>query len=296
VLIALLQATVDSTRGTTGTSLPCLARIPHDSLPSLVQLACGPGTPAAVALVTAGNALWILVYILIIVAASKARTFGVPVLAIALNFTWELYFAVWQPQATLALRAVNWTWLLLDAVIVYQLAHFGREQVRPELRKHFNLLLGALLGIALAGHATFHGWFTHLQIFPDSGSAISGMFINLIMSVLFVFLALDRPDSRGLSYSAAWAKCIATALITAGLAIQYSSRAAGEWIFSAHHEGSAQAIDLGARGMATYDPSFVYYMGAVIFLFDVTYIVILHRRRVATSAAARLPGGEAAPA
>ena len=46
------------------------------------------------------------------------------------------------------------------------------------------------------------------------GGTQSAYIINYVMSVLFVFLYFDRPDSKGLSYGGAWTKMLGTAFIS----------------------------------------------------------------------------------
>ncbi len=67
-----------------------------------------------------GDVLWLVAYILIIRQGFKDRTYGVPMLCVALNFSWEFIYAVQFPFPNKIIETLRWTWLLTDAVIVYQ--------------------------------------------------------------------------------------------------------------------------------------------------------------------------------
>jgi hypothetical protein len=270
----------------TPSPLPCLSRVPADSLPTLTQLSCGPNSGVALAVVTLGNLLWVVAYVLIIRKAMRDRTYGIPLVAIALNVTWELYYGLINPIPGAAFRIAAIVWLLLDVLIVYQLIRFGREEAwPPEIQRNFySVVLGTMV-LAFTGHVFFHQWISHVGVFTDEGSGISGILINVVMSILFVFMALNRSDGHGLSYGAAWTKFVGTALIGVGLVMEYSARSAGTWDFQFRRSGTTEWHDMTAQGLGTYPAGFIYWMAAVIFIFDALYVLYLHRRRAASAGA-----------
>ena len=269
--------------------LPCLSRIPTDSLPTLTQLSCGPNSGVALSLVTLGNLLWVVAYVLIIRKAARDRTYGIPLVAIALNVTWELYYGLINPIPGAAFRIAALVWLLLDVLIVYQLLRFGRKEAwPPEIKGAFYPIVLGTMVLAFTGHVLFHDWVSHLGVFTDEGSGISGVLINVVMSILFVFMALTRRDGHGLSYGAAWTKLVGTGLIGVGLVMEFSARSAGTWEFQFRRAGTTQWHDMTAQGLATYPAGFIYWMAAVIFIFDALYVLCLHRQRRAASAGATL--------
>ena len=271
-----------------GPPLRCLSRVPTDSLPTLTQLSCGPNSDAALSLVSLGNLLWVVAYILIIRKGMRDRAYGVPLVAIALNFTWEIYYTLIHPVPGAAFRVIGALWLLLDVLIVYQLLRFGREEQRPQIRRAFYPIVIGTMVLAFTGHVYFHDWISRLGVFTDEGSGTSGILINVVMSVLFVFMALDRPNSRGLSYGAAWSKFIGTAMIAVGLVLEFSARGAGTWEFQFRRTGTQQWHDMARQGLGSYPAGFIYWMAAVIFIFDALYVVCLHSQRRAASADAAL--------
>jgi hypothetical protein len=83
--------------------------------------------------------------------------------------------------------------------VLYLVYRFGRDmQVRPELKKYFHVVLSATLVLSFFAILTFRTYFN------DPYGVAAAWLLALIMCVLFIFLAFDRPDGRGLSYPAAW--------------------------------------------------------------------------------------------
>lgn len=205
-----------------------------------------------------GDVLWIVAYILIIRQGFKDRTYGIPMLCIALNFTWEFIYAVDFPFPLDLIEILRWVWLLCDVVIVYQLFRYGRDsQTIPLIKQFFYPVCIAMFVSAYLGQLAFH------YSFRDSYGAHNAYMINLVMSILFVFMYFGRPAGRGLSVGAAWAKMLGTGLLSAGnlLTIEH-------WLAN----------------------SFMVYLYVTIFIFDVIYLALLYRRRTAAEVG-RTDGG-----
>ena len=62
---------------------------------------------------------WALAYVLILRRGFLDRTYGVPLVALCGNLSWEFIFAVVYPSMGIH-AVINGVWLLLDCVIVYQ--------------------------------------------------------------------------------------------------------------------------------------------------------------------------------
>src|SRR5271156_3317602 len=111
----------------------------------LVQLS--GGVPVWLGVVNIlGDLLWLVAYILIIRQGFKDRTYGVPMLCIALNFTWEFIYAVDFPFPVHLVEILRWAWLLCDVVIVYQLFRYGRDhQNIPPIKQYLYPFCVAML-------------------------------------------------------------------------------------------------------------------------------------------------------
>jgi len=208
-------------------------------------------TLGAYLLVNVGTGLWLVAYALAIVYGFKYRTYGIPWVAIALNFTWEALatflwkapFAVWHYGAIF--------WLVVDVVIVWQLVWYGRgSQTVPELRRWFHPLVVASFALALVGQYAFARFFDDWLGFVDS------YLVNLTMSILFIFMFIVRRDAGPLVLGVAWAKMFGTGLISVGL---------------------VRMFPMLYPGRRSYLLMYVLY--AACFLIDALYVAVLHRAR-----------------
>ena len=214
----------------------------------LMQLAGNP--PAWLGIVNViGDLLWLAAYILIIRKGFKDRTYGIPMLCIALNFTWEFIYAVDFPIPITFIAILRWAWLIADCVIVYQLFRYGREnQTIPFFRLYFFPISIAMFISAYIGQLAFH------YSFADPWGIRNAYMINLVMSMLFISLYFDRPDGRGLSLGAGWLKMLGTGILSAGSLISIKDH----WL----------------------EQSFMIYLYVSIFVFDVAYIVLLSTQQI----------------
>jgi hypothetical protein len=151
-----------------------------------------------------GDFLWAVAYILIIRQCFRQRSYGLPLAAIVMNFTWELQYSLLQPprcdngSVDVVKVSMILAWVVLDAVIVWQLFRYGRaEQSIPEVQRHFPAVVLVSLMLAALGNLTF------ARFHPAAAAPFSGLIINFVMSLLFVFLLFGRPNLRGISWGAA---------------------------------------------------------------------------------------------
>jgi len=140
-----------------------------------------------------GDVLWIIAYLLIIRQGFRNRTYGIPMLCIGLNFTWELLYAINFPfTKSTVIEDLRWAWLILDAVIVYQLFRFGRnDQTVPLIRQYFYPICLAMFASTFIGQLAFH------YTFQDKIGVTNAYMINLVMSMLFIALYFGRPSGAG---------------------------------------------------------------------------------------------------
>jgi hypothetical protein len=167
----------------------------------------------------AGFVLWAVAYALIVRRGFRQKTYGIPWPSICLNIAWEFYMGVFCPSPAsspdekylcrakpLDLLLVR-VWFALNLVNLFQFLVFGREN-RPRLfRRNFFWIVGAVLVAAFAGQRAF------IRQEADRNGTKIAWIINLVMSVLFLAFFFRRPDMRGLSYGAAWAKMFGSLLM-----------------------------------------------------------------------------------
>jgi hypothetical protein len=157
------------------------------------------------AIMVGSGVLWTLTYLLIIRQGFLHRTYGMPLVALCANISWEFIFAFVYPH-DLPQRAVNVVWLSFDVVILVQLLLYGPREFATLPRRLFY----AAFALALA--TAFGAVLTVTLQFDDSDGAYSAFGQNLMMSILFVTMLYSRGSMRGQSVWIAVLKMVGTAL------------------------------------------------------------------------------------
>ena len=177
-------------------------------------------------LVTAlgSGVFWLLAYLLIIYRGFKDKSYGMPVVALIGNIAWEFIFglgiesgcpATWSSCPGTVIQIRNFIWLLFDFVILYTVLKFGRRLLhRPSAallpahrpRQHRRGRTAHLQhccrssGFAICGVSPSIGQMPEfLPLTLQGGSYYTGFGLNVIMSVLFVFMMMRRNSVEGQS-------------------------------------------------------------------------------------------------
>ena len=157
------------------------------------------------AIMVGSGVLWTLAYLLIIRRGFLDRTYGMPLVALCANLSWELIFSFVYPH-DLPQRAVNVVWFSFDLVILLQLLLYGSREFADLSRRAFY----AVFALALA--ASFGAVLSVTLELDDFDGAYSAFGQNLIMSVLFLAMLYARRSLKGQSVSIALLKMGGTAL------------------------------------------------------------------------------------
>ena len=213
------------------------------------------------ALVDVGTALWLVAYVLAIVQGFRQKTYGVPMVAITLNFTWEFLAAFAWDEPVLLWRIGDVLWMLIDGVIVFQLFRFGRaRQSVPEIRDAYVPVLVALFLSALVGQYTFTRYFGDGLGFEDA------YVISIVMGSLFITMYFARREHGDLAYGVAWTKWLGTGLTSLALYFILPR-------FYPHRTSYG----------------FMYFAYVLCFVLDGTYVALLARGRRTKAAVALAP-------
>ena len=208
----------------------------------------------------AGCVLWMIAYVAIILKAHKDKAYGMPMLALCLNITWEGVSFGFAPRPVMVWAVIEGIWLGIDAVILWQFIRYGRDEALPSgLRKLFYPLTVITLAVCFIGH------FTWLKFWDDKLLFVNAFIINLVMSVLFIQLWWKRhPSQKGLSIPAAWCKMGGTALTSIQCGV---------------------FLPLTDMGKSTFRDSwaFTWFLYGAIFIVDCTYIYLLYHGRAAST-------------
>lgn len=164
-------------------------------------------TPTLMVLAAIMFGAWTIAYAQIVMSCFREKTYGLPLVSIFQNFSWELIFGFQLlAPGVVALVWGNRLWFLVDCVIVLQVFLYGKQlQTNPWVRDNFHTI--ALSGLL----ATGIGVYSFAAYFQDVYGLALSFLINLLMSVLFIAMLFARPDLKAMPYGAAWAKMVGTA-------------------------------------------------------------------------------------
>jgi len=154
-------------------------------------------------LMVIGGLFWSLTYILIIRRGFKDKTFGMPLVALCANISWEAIFSLIYPAPQPQIY-INYAWFALDIVIVFQFLRFGRSEFSKFSVQKFYSTFSVTLIIA------FGSIFTTSYELHDFLGVYAAFGQNLVMSALFVTMLLNRKDIRGQSMYIALFKMLGT--------------------------------------------------------------------------------------
>jgi hypothetical protein len=227
-------------------------------------------TPTLMILAAVMFGAWTVAYAQIVYTSHREKTYGLPLVSIFQNFTWEFIFSFQLiAPGVVALVWGNRLWFVVDCVIVLQVFLYGKQsQKHPWVRDHFYAIAVASLVCTGFGVYAFAAYFNDVY-----GLALSFL-INLLMSVLFIAMLFERPDLKGLPYGAAWAKMIGTA---AGALFCYIW-----WPMQFDQAGTLVRAPYIKAPPNFYLPYFLYITIPIV---DAVYIY-LHRRQQKINAAA----------
>jgi hypothetical protein len=185
---------------------------------------------------------WTLAYILIIRRGFIDKTYGMPIVALCANISWECIFSFIHPHETPQLQ-VNMVWFLFDFFILYQVLLRGDNLFYKQVSR---VLFLSVFPVVLV--MTFCAVLFISYEFNDFQGRYAAFGQNLMMSVLFVTLLVNRESSAGQSFYIALFKMVGTILPSVLFFLKYPS----SWLLN--------------------------YLYIGIFIFDATYAVLIYRR------------------
>jgi len=153
---------------------------------------------------------WTLAYILVIKRGFQDKTYGIPLVAVCLNISWEFVFSFIYPAAAAIDRYVNYAWFGFDVIILYQVFKYGPREFRDLSKGSFYWMLGSTLLVCFAIVLST------AQEFPKLGDFYTAYGDNVLMSALFITMLYRRKSLRGQSIWIALFKMLGTTLISLG--------------------------------------------------------------------------------
>lgn len=152
---------------------------------------------------------WILAYYFIIFKGFKDKSFGMPLIALAGNISWEFIFSfvypqVGEPHGAMQLP-VNITWFFLDVIILYQYIKYGKQDFIERWPRW--LFLPTIISSILVAFGLelliINEFKDHIGIYTAFGA-------NLVISITFIQMLYSRNSLKGQSFIIAISKMLGT--------------------------------------------------------------------------------------
>jgi hypothetical protein len=148
---------------------------------------------------------WTCAYLLIIRQTSRDGAYGMPVVAVCVNLSWEAVSCFTEPPPGF-LRPIPFVWLLIDAVIAWQVLKYGPALFpRIPTRLCYGWFATALL-LALIVMFELNGVF--YDYYHDRWGLYAGFAAALMMAALFLFMLYSRASTAGQSLPIAVCMCL----------------------------------------------------------------------------------------
>jgi len=137
----------------------------------------------------------------------KDKTYGMPLFALAFNLSWEfLYSFVFRPTDDTLQHFINLLWFLFDDLILVTYLKFGKKEFPSNIDQRW-FYPWTILTFITSGFVMY----TMALEFEGGWGAIYAAFAqNLMMSILFIHMLVQRSDVRGQSMYIAIFKGIGT--------------------------------------------------------------------------------------
>lgn len=189
---------------------------------------------------------WIVAYVDALRLGFKDKTYSIPFITLALNFTWEIHYTIqgYHVFGYHVSTIVNFLWVLVDIGILYTYFKYGRKEVKASTPVFYGQAFVFIILCSIIHHFTYQ-WLGIVK-----GALYVGFSINFIMSFLFIRMFYRRGGSQGQSLLIAISKCFGTFSSTILIGMIGSKTAGG----INHH---------------------ILYMGLIIFVVDLFYINLL---------------------
>lgn len=164
---------------------------------------------------------WIVVYINLIYLGFKEKTYGMPFVALALNFSWEIIYSYIGLKYNLT-SIETWAifiWFILDIFIIFTYFLYGEKYFPPHCSNNYFWPWTIIIFIM-----SFTLQYFFFVEFGNIGQLYSAFLQNLVMSILFIIMLVYRSDINGQNLTIAICKCIGTLLPTISFGIIKENR------------------------------------------------------------------------
>lgn len=114
---------------------------------------------ASTGLLAGGIGFWLASYVLMVRRSLATRDTPIPLLALGLNLSWEVVYALYLTEEAFELAGFA-LWLLLDIPVLYVTIKNGKRSnaASPLVARNISLILGVFFTFGLAANALFAWW------------------------------------------------------------------------------------------------------------------------------------------
>ena len=203
---------------------------------------------------------WTITYIALVYRGFKDKSYGMPLVPLALNLAWETTFSLIYPASSPSIvqTIISMIWMVSDVGIVATFFLYGYKYFERQYRlSRTEFHVFAMIAFVASFAAMILGapFFAQFEIYFKHDLFESAKFIahiqNTVISISFVAMFYTRRSSEGQSFTIAWSKWIGSSM-TVGLT----------YVFIEHPD----------------DLPFVAVFIATTFIFDVWYMVLIYRQ------------------
>lgn len=134
---------------------------------------------------------WVLIYILMIRRGLLDKSFGMPIIALCMNISWEFNFTFFT-QIDMTYRAYNGFFFLFDLGVLYTCFRFGKDDFNwPILKNHFRPILVFCLALS------FTLLFLFVRAFDDNYGGLFASINTPVYSALMIAMLIRRDSVKG---------------------------------------------------------------------------------------------------
>jgi len=136
---------------------------------------------------------WVVAYVLMIRRGFLDKSYGMPMVALCLNVSWEFCFT-FLTDIEVTYRVANGLFLAFDLGVLYTCYRFGRDDFDwPILKERFLTFLTSTLALSLVGVYLF------VTAFGDTYGGLFAAINTPFYSALLIAMLLRRNSVRGQS-------------------------------------------------------------------------------------------------
>lgn len=166
--------------------------------------------------------MWTICYFLMLRQSRRNKTYGMPLFALALNFSWEIIYALFVVETRVEF-VVFGVWLIIDIGLVFYMLKYGKREwaYAPFVEKNLGLILVAMIIYCSLGHYAFAKWWIDNDIGKKEGKFYRGVmgpdttelafwsaaFVGAYLSVASLAQLLVRGHTGGLSWGIWYISC-----------------------------------------------------------------------------------------